>query len=58
MPLRSVPEIIRGPARLAGIDLEDSLVESIVADIGDQDAPPLLAFTLRRMYERSITRGA
>lgn len=57
MPRRSVPEIIRGPARLAGIELEDGLVEAMVDDIGDQDALPLLAFTLRRIQERSASRG-
>lgn len=57
MPRRSVPEIIHGPARLAGLELEEGLVEAMVDDIGDQDALPLLAFTLRRIYERSAARG-
>ena len=52
MPLRSFPEIIRGPARLAGLQLEDGLVEAMVNDTGTRDALPLLAFTLRRLYER------
>lgn len=52
MPLRSFPEIIRGPARLAGLELEDGLVEAMVGDTGTRDALPLLAFTLRRLYER------
>lgn len=57
MPLRSVPEVVRGPARLAGLELDDGLVEAIVGDIGEQDALPLLAFTLRRMYERAADGG-
>lgn len=57
MPLRSVPEVVRGPARLCGLELEEGLVDAIVGDIGDQDALPLLAFTLRRMYERAAGRG-
>ena len=52
MPLRSFPEIIRGPARLAGLQLDDGLVEAMVNDTGTRDALPLLAFTLRRLYER------
>lgn len=52
MPLRSFPEIISGPARLAGLELKDGLVEAMVGDTGTRDALPLLAFTLRRLYER------
>lgn len=57
MPLRSFPEIIRGPARLAGLQLADGLVEAMVSDTGTRDALPLLAFTLRRLYERSGGSG-
>jgi len=52
MPLRSFPAIIQGPARLAGVRLDDGLVEAMVNDTGTRDALPLLAFTLRRLYER------
>ena len=57
MPLRSFPEIIRGPARLAGLQLADGLVEAMVGDTGTRDALPLLAFTLRRLYERCSSDG-
>jgi hypothetical protein len=52
MPLGNFPEIIRGPARLAGLKLGEGLVESMVKDTGARDALPLLAFTLRGLYER------
>lgn len=52
MPLRNFPQIIGGPARLAGLELEEGLVEAMVRDTGTRDALPLLAFTLRRLYER------
>jgi hypothetical protein len=52
MPLRNFPQIIEGPARLGGLQLEDGLVEAMVRDTGTRDALPLLAFTLRRLYER------
>ena len=52
MPLRNFPAIIQGPARLAGVQLDDGLVETIMHDTGTRDALPLLAFTLRRLYER------
>jgi WD40 repeat protein len=57
LPERNFPEIIRGPARLAGLELEDGLVESMVRDTGTRDALPLLAFTLRRLYERHSQDG-
>lgn len=52
MPLKSFSEIIQGPARLAGLQLDDGLVEAMVSDTGTHDGLPLLAFTLRRLYER------
>ncbi|MFO1428602.1 MAG: TIR domain-containing protein [Candidatus Competibacteraceae bacterium] len=52
MPLRNFPAVIEGPARLAGLQLEQGLVEAMVRDTGTRDALPLLAFTLRRLYER------
>src|SRR5690606_29784002 len=52
MPVKSFPEIVQGPARLAGLLLDERLVQAIVSDTGTRDALPLLAFTLRRLYER------
>lgn len=57
MPLKSFPEVIQGPARLAGLHLDDGLVEAMVSDTGTRDALPLLAFTLRRLYERFGSDG-
>src|SRR5262249_14901418 len=57
MPLRSFPDIIGGPARLAGLQLDEGLVEAMVGDTGSRDALPLLAFTLRRLYERCAGDG-
>ncbi|MGH8475066.1 MAG: TIR domain-containing protein, partial [Methylococcales bacterium] len=52
MPLRNFPAIIRGPARLAGLELDDGLVEAMANDTATRDALPLLAFALRRLYDR------
>ena len=51
MPERNFFEIIQGPARLAGLRLEEGLVQAMVSDTGTRDALPLLAFTLRRLHE-------
>lgn len=43
-------EIIRGPARVAGLELEEGLVEALAHDTGRADALPLLAFALNRLW--------
>jgi WD40 repeat protein len=48
-------EVIEGPARLAGLELEAGLTGAIVADAATDDALPLLAFALRELWE---ARGA
>ncbi|MEM7583634.1 MAG: TIR domain-containing protein, partial [Acidobacteriota bacterium] len=45
-------EVIAGPARIAGIDLEEGLRERMLADAQDDHALPLLAFALRELYQR------
>lgn len=51
IPPERFAELIHGPARLAGISLEDRLVSELVNDSSQPDALPLLAFTLRRLYD-------
>ena len=48
--------VIEGPARLAGIDVEDHLVARLVEDTGTGEALPLLAFTLAQLAQ-GIRRG-
>jgi hypothetical protein len=57
MPLRSIQAVIEGPARLAGLRLEAGLAEAMVRDTGTRDALPLLAFSLRRLYESCSADG-
>ncbi|HYJ88072.1 MAG TPA: TIR domain-containing protein, partial [Pyrinomonadaceae bacterium] len=45
-------EVIEGPARVAGLELEPALVQSLIRDAETEGALPLLAFTLRELYER------
>ena len=49
-------EVIQGPARLAGIDVEEHLVARLVEDTGTGEALPLLAFTLAQLAE-GVRRG-
>jgi WD40 repeat protein len=53
MPLERVRDIVLGPAKLAGITVEDALVTEMMADARTDDALPLLAFALRELYDRS-----
>ena len=52
LPVEDFPQVIEGPAARAEIALEPGLVTSLIADARTDDALPLLAFTLREMYER------
>ncbi|MGB8846607.1 MAG: TIR domain-containing protein, partial [Terracidiphilus sp.] len=57
MPLERVREIIEGPAKVAGITVEDGLVTAAVADASTEDALPLLAFAMRELYDKYATGG-
>lgn len=52
MPLARIPEIVQGPAQVAGLTVEDALVTRVTHDAATEDALPLLAFALRELYER------
>jgi hypothetical protein len=57
-PLRrdALGTVITGPARVAGIEIEQQLVDELVGDTGTGDALPLLAFTLEQLVE-GVGRG-
>jgi energy-coupling factor transporter ATP-binding protein EcfA2 len=51
IPIERYPDLIVGPARRAGLVLENNLVLKLVQDAGQPDSLPLLAFILRRLYD-------
>ena len=51
-PLR-LPEVIKRPAQRAGLDFAPGLVERMVEETTGGDALPLLAYTLRELYQRA-----
>jgi energy-coupling factor transporter ATP-binding protein EcfA2 len=57
-PLRreALRAVIKGPARLAGIGVDEELVTRLVADTDSGEALPLLAFTLAELAE-GVGRG-
>ncbi|MGQ0774635.1 MAG: nSTAND1 domain-containing NTPase [Pseudonocardiales bacterium] len=57
-PLRreALRDVIEKPARLAGIELDDGLVDRLVEDTDSGEALPLLAFTLAQLAD-GVTRG-
>jgi WD40 repeat protein len=52
LPLARVPQIIEGPARVAGLEVEDALLQEATRDAATDDALPLLAFALRALHDR------
>jgi WD40 repeat protein len=52
MPLARVRDIIEGPARAAGLTVDDALIAAAMKDAATADALPLLAFALRELYDR------
>jgi WD40 repeat protein len=57
MTVADFAQVIEGPARVAGIDLESGLVQAMVADTATDYALPLLAFALRELWDRCGTDG-
>lgn len=57
-PRARVRQIIEGPARIAGIGVDEEFVATALTDMGTDDALPLLAFTLRELHDRFSGRGA
>jgi WD40 repeat protein len=52
MPLDCVRDIIEGPARVAGLTVDEDLIVAAMNDAATDDALPLLAFALRELYDR------
>ena len=52
MPMARIPEIITGPAKVAGLEVEEDFVKEAVMHAKTEDALPLLAFTLSDLYKR------
>ena len=50
MPIDRIGAILRGPARIAGIKVDDDLVSTLVHDATTSDALPLVAITLNELY--------
>jgi hypothetical protein len=57
MPLARIPQIIQGPARVAGVGVEDAFVAQAARDAETEDALPLLAFALRELWDRSQNKS-
>ena len=58
LPQASYRSVIKEPARVAGIEIGEELVEALLKDVeGLGDALPLLAFVLQRILKHAQTRG-
>ncbi|MGO9419489.1 toll/interleukin-1 receptor domain-containing protein [Roseiarcus sp.] len=56
MPLPRIPQIIQGPAKVAGVNVEEAFVQQAARDAATEDALPLLAFALRELWDRSSNK--
>ena len=54
----ALQQVIEGPADRFGLDIDAGLSERMVQDTADNDALPLLAFTLEKLYERCKPQGS
>ena len=52
LPKERIPEIIKGPARVGGLTVQESFVQAAMHDASSDDALPLLAFALREIFDR------
>jgi hypothetical protein len=52
MSRKNFRQVIEKPAELAGIEIEENLIDAMVEDTETGDALPLLAFTLRELWEK------
>ena len=51
LPKDRIPDIIRKPARVVGLTIDEGVVQAAIRDAGSVYALPLLAFALREIYE-------
>ena len=51
LPQDRIPDIIRKPARVVGLRIDEEVVQAAIRDAGSGYALPLLAFALREIYE-------
>ncbi|MEA3276220.1 MAG: TIR domain-containing protein, partial [Pseudomonadota bacterium] len=56
LPAERFPAIIRAPEQLTGLRIDADLVERMCRDTRTRDALPLLAYTLRRMWDNEAFR--
>ena len=57
LPVVNFAQVIEGPASVAGLELEPGLAQAMIVDAATEDALPLLAFTLRELWERNGDDG-
>jgi tetratricopeptide (TPR) repeat protein len=52
MPIERLGMIVEGPAKIVGLAIGQGLVSALMRDAKTHDALPLVAFVLRRLYDR------
>jgi tetratricopeptide (TPR) repeat protein len=57
MPIERLGLIVEGPSRVASLRIDERLAPALMRDAKTQDALPLVAFVLRRLYDRHGSGG-
>ena len=57
MPTFRFDSVIEQPARRYGVEIEPALVDTLIKDIPNEDALPLLAFALQRLWGQFASSG-
>jgi WD40 repeat protein len=57
LPPERIREVIMGPARAAGVELEDGLAELIMSEATGGDVLPLLGYLLQQLYSGAARDG-
>ncbi|MEM6384262.1 MAG: toll/interleukin-1 receptor domain-containing protein [Pseudomonadota bacterium] len=57
MPLERLDQIVKGPARVTGIEVEEAMLAALRGHVQSSQALPLVAFTLRRLFDAQKTDG-
>jgi tetratricopeptide (TPR) repeat protein len=57
VPLDRIGAIVQGPARVAGLEVDEALPAAMMRDAESAEALPLVAFALRRLWDQRGARG-
>ena len=58
IPVFRFDSVVEEPAKRYGVEVDDRLVDALTEDAPNEDALPLLAFALQRLWHQYAASGA